>query len=77
MHLTTYWDGTRSYKYRIETSVDGKRWQLVADASGNTAVATAEGVQHPFASRMARFVKVTMLGNTANQAVHIVELAVF
>ena len=77
VHLTPYWDGNRSYKYRIETSVDGKRWQLGADASRNTAVATAEGVQHPFASRMARFVRVTMLGNTANQAVHIVELAVY
>ena len=77
VHLTTHWDGNRSYRYRIDTSVDGRVWRLAADASGNTLVATASGVQHPFAVRRARYVRVTMLGNTANPAVHIVELAVF
>ena len=72
-----YWDGSRYYQYKVETSLDGKAWQMVADLSKTTAPATPKGQQHGFAPTKARYVRVNINKNSANEAVHLVEVQVF
>jgi hypothetical protein len=73
-----YWDGRRFYSYTIEVSEDGERWQQVVDHSANTRAADAKGVNHlmPPACR-ARHVRLNILKNSVNEAVHLVELEVY
>ncbi len=67
----------RYYQYTVEVSADGENWTQVADMSTNTTPATHKGDMHKFAPRMARYIKVNMLYNSANPGVHIVELRAF
>lgn len=77
VQVVTYWDGERSYQYRLEGSTDGVTWTCLADMSQNTQAATPAGVMHRFAPQPVRYLRVTMLHNTANPGQHIVELRVF
>jgi len=77
IRVTPYWDGRRFYRYRVESSIDGKAWELTVDASKNSKPATAEGVTHSFKPRDARYVRVVMLHNSANPGLHIVELEIY
>lgn len=74
--LWTYWDGERSYQYRIEASNDGRRWKALVDASANQDPATEDGYRHEFPATTARYLRVTMLRNSANPGLHVVELRV-
>lgn len=75
--VVNYVDGTRYYQYRVELSVDEKQWTCVGDRSQNTAPATKEGVTHDFKEVAARYVRVTMLKNSANPGMHISELSIY
>jgi len=75
--LYTYWDGGRHYQYKIALSTDAKTWTDVVDASKNTAVATEKGYSHTFAPTKARYIRVTMIRNSANIGLHIVELRAY
>ncbi len=75
--LYTYWDGGRYYQYKIDVSTDGRRWTTVADASKNRTVATEHGYAHPFPPVAARYIRVTMLRNSANPGLHIIELRAY
>lgn len=76
--LVTYSDGGRYYQYTIEGSLDGTTWSMIDDGSTNTGVASPNGyVGRPAKPVPARFVRVTMLKNSANPGTHIVELMVF
>jgi len=77
IHLYTWWGDDRSYQYTIALSEDGKTWNTVVDASSNTEKTTDQGYRHTFAPTMARFIRVTMLKNTANSAIHICELRAY
>jgi len=77
VHIWPYWDGERHYGYNIEVSTDGKTWVKVVDASGNTETETEKGREHKFKATKARYVKVNMLSNSSNPAVHLVEIQVF
>jgi alpha-N-acetylglucosaminidase len=72
-----YWDGKRYYQYFVEVSPDGKQWETVTDMRTNTTPATILGHDHRFPKTRARHVKVTLTFNSANRAVHLVELRVF
>ncbi len=72
-----YWDGRRYYQYLVEISVDGKTWKQVADRSQNTTPASSQGDEIKFAPTSARYVRVTLLKGSANEAVHLVELRVW
>jgi alpha-N-acetylglucosaminidase len=72
--LVPYFGDARSYQYRIEVSTDGTNYRTVAEAEGP---ATMTGYKHKFDPIEARFVRVTMLHNSANVGVHIQELRVF
>ena len=49
----------------------------MVDASANTAPATPEGYRHRFDPAPARYIRATMLKNSANPAVHLVEVRAF
>ena len=71
------WDGSRSYQYTVEVSPDGRTWNRVADMTTNTRAATENGDRFDFPKPLtARYVRVTLLQNTANPALHLVELRV-
>ena len=75
--LYTYWDGHRYYQYYIEVSKDRKKWIKVVDESTSSTKASQDGYKHQFTPTEARYVKVTLLKNSANPGLHIVELRVF
>jgi hexosaminidase len=77
MDLVTYWDGSRYYQYRIEVSLDENNWTEVVDMSDNTEAATEKGYHHEFEPVSCRYMKVTMLKNSANPGLHIVEFRAF
>ena len=72
-----YWDGRRYYQYKVEISADGSAWKTAGDMSRNTRPATKEGRLFVFDPTPARYVRVTMLRNSANPGLHIVELQAF
>lgn len=74
--LYTYHDNKRHYTYFIEVSTDGEHYDQVVDMRNNTSPSTAEGFEHHFNPMDTRYVRVTMLSNSANQGVHINEILV-
>lgn len=79
VHAVTYWEdgGARTYQYRVLASTDGTGWQTVADLSANHEPAIPAGQTHVFAPTLARYVRLEMLRNSANEGVHLVEVEVF
>jgi len=77
IQVVPYFDGHRYYQYTVEVSSDGQKWKQVADASKNTTPGTEKGYLHKFDATKARFVRVNMLKNSDNPAVHLVEVRVF
>ncbi len=77
LELVTYWDGGRFYEYEIEASLDGESWVRVVDGRKNGEVATPEGYLHEIEPVEARHVRVTLLRNSANPGLHIVEFRAF
>lgn len=72
-----YFGDDRYYLYTIDVSLDGKTWQPVVDNSKTTEPCRAEGVLHTFEPVSARHVRINVLKNSANPAVHLLELQVF
>jgi lysophospholipase L1-like esterase len=70
-------DGVRRYQYAVDASPDGAGWTRVVDSSTNADVSTAAGSEHFFDPVPARFVRLTMLKNSANPGQHVNELMVF
>ena len=77
LEVFPFWDGGRYYQYKVEVSTDGKAWTQVVDMSTNTKPATATGDTHTIAPTPARYIKITMLKNSANPGVHLVELRAY
>ncbi len=77
IRLHTYHDGRRTYTYIIEVSENGQDFVEVVNQRENSTVSTAKGFEHRFAPRPARYVRVTMLSNSANPGVHINEVMVY
>ncbi len=75
-HVYFYHDG-RTYTYTLELSEDGKTWKQVAGNTDAPKPAEAEGMRTEFAPTPARYARLTMLKNSANQAVHVLELKLF
>ncbi len=75
--LFCYWRDQRYYQYQIDVSTDGLEWRTVVDASNNTALSTYRGYRHKFEPVAARYVRVTMLKNSANIGQHIHEVRVY
>ena len=71
--VTHFYDGsTRTYTYYVDVSVDGSSWTpVVSTKTGNGIVTDI------FSQVYARYVRITVTGNTANTAAHIEEFKVF
>lgn len=72
-----YYYGERHYGFTVETSVDGARWEMVADERDNTQPSTRDGYDCRFAPRPARFIRVTQTHNSANIGRHLVEVMAY
>ena len=77
VRIIYYWDGRRYYQYTVEASLDGKTWKKVADNSKNSTAADEQGLSHRFDSTEARYVRLNILKNSVNEAVHVVEFEVY
>jgi hypothetical protein len=76
VRVMNYFGDKRYYHYQVDVSRDGREWVKVGEKL-NDALATAEGDLYRFAPCPARYVRVTMLYNSANCGQHIAELAVY
>jgi hypothetical protein len=72
-----YWDGSRYYQYTIEVGTETNKLVQVVDASSNTEVETDQGRMHQFAPTKTRYIRVNVLKNSANRAVHLVEVRAY
>jgi hexosaminidase len=74
IQVVPYFDGHRYYQYTVEVSTDDKNWTQVVDAGRNAEVGTEKGYMHKFAPARTRYIRVNMLKNSDNPAVHLVEV---
>lgn len=77
LRLYTWWGDDRHYQYTIEVSADGKNWQKLVNASGNTEKTSPQGYRHTIPPTRARYIRVDLLKNSANPAVHLCELRAY
>ena len=75
--LYTYYDNNRYYRYFIEVSSDGEHFTQVVDQRKNTTPSSDQGFKHSFEPVKARYVRVTMVSNSANPGVHVNEVLVY
>lgn len=66
----------RVYKFIVEASVDGQQWKTVVDESHNESPARPEGVDRWFEPVKARYVRLTVLKNSALSGAQVVEFQV-
>lgn len=76
-HVTFYHQDGRTYTFTLELSEDGKAWKQVAGNADAPKPAAAEGLRLDFAATPARYARLNVLKNSANQAVHVLELRLF
>ncbi|MCP4782568.1 MAG: hypothetical protein GY903_03470 [Fuerstiella sp.] len=69
-----YYGDNRYYGFTVETSVDGKTWDMVADHRNNKTLSTAKGYTCLFKQRTVRYIRVTQTNNSANTGRHLVEV---
>ena len=72
-----YYGDARSYGFTVETSRDGKNWDMVADRRDNKELSTAKGYSFTFKPRKVRYIKVTQTSNSANTGRHLVEVMAY
>jgi hypothetical protein len=77
MHVTFYHDDGRTYTFALELSEDGKAWKQVAGNADAPKPATDDGLRLDFAPTPARYARLAVLKNSANPAVHVLELKLF
>ncbi len=67
------------YKYKIEGSLDGKKWNTLVDQSANSITGTADGSTYTFSPSPVRYVRTTFLDNSRGKTSggHIVEIQGF
>jgi len=72
-----YYGDQRYYGFAVETSVDGKLWDRVADRRDNRAPSTPDGYTCIFEPRPVRYIRITQTHNSANTGRHLVEVMAF
>ena len=63
--------------YFVETSTDGRTWDMVADKRNNKAASTNRGHTCLFEKRETRYIRVTQTSNSANTGRHLVEVMAY
>ena len=76
IRVWTYWGDGRVYQYKVEGSVDGKAWKMLADMTANSITSSAEGSFFQFDPFTVRHVRTTFLSNSrgAETGGHLVEI---
>jgi len=70
---THFYDGdSRTYTYYIQTSTDGSNWNTIVPTKTGSSIVT-----DTFTQTTARYLKITITGNTANLAAHIIEIKIY
>lgn len=77
MVVVFYYADQRYYGFTVETSLDGKRWDMAADRRDNKELSTPQGLTCRFSPRQARYLRITLPHNSANTGRHLVEVAAF
>ena len=72
-----YFGDHRYYGFSVETSLDGKDWDMAADRRGNKEPATSDGYTCRFEPRQARYVRINQTHNSANTGRHLVEVMAY
>lgn len=72
-----YYGDKREYGFRVQTSLDGRSWQTVADHTDVKVPATRAGTQCKFPPRKIRYLRITVTHNSANTGRHLVEVMAF
>jgi len=72
-----YYGDRRYYGFTVETSTDGKKWDMVADHRDNTKPSTQAGHTCRFPPRPVRYIRVTQTHNSANPGRHLVEVMAY
>lgn len=75
IHFIPYWSG-RYYQYKIEGSLNGKKWVMLVDRTKNTQPASKDGHEFRFKPTTVKHVRVTFSKNSAGneRGGHIVEI---
>ncbi|MBI1370054.1 MAG: DUF1553 domain-containing protein [Planctomycetes bacterium] len=72
-----YYGDNRYYGFTVETSLDGRTWDLAADRRDNKQRSTEAGVTCTFPVRKACYIRVTQTSNSANPGRHLVEVMAY
>ena len=72
-----YYGDRRYYGFTVETSLDGKTWDTVADRRDNQEPSAAKGYTCRFDPRRVRYLRVTQTANSANTGRHLVEVMAY
>ena len=64
----------RGYKFRVKTSLDGKKWTLHVDKHDNKKSFGKHGCEEQFQLTPMRYIRVEMLGNSVNGDNQLIEL---
>ena len=75
--VIAYYGDRRYYGFTVETSLDGRTWDLVADHRDNRDPSTKAGYVCRFESRPVRYIRVNQPHNSANTGRHLVEVTAF
>ena len=77
INVTNYFDGSRYYKYDIQSSLDGTNWTPLVNFNDNITVATNAGNTFNINNVKARYLRVNMNFNSTNVGVHIKEFEAY
>jgi hypothetical protein len=79
LRVLPYWGDGRVYQYKVEGSLDGKEWKMLADMTANSIATSAEGSVFSFPPVQVRHVRTTFLKNSRGPATggHLVEIEGF
>jgi len=72
-----YYGDKRYYGFTVETSLDGRIWEMVADRRDNKELSTVKGYTCRFDPRPVRYIRVTQTANSANTGRHLVEVMAY
>jgi hypothetical protein len=72
-----YYGDQRYYGFTVETSHDGKKWDIIADRRDNKEWSTAKGYTCRFRPRQVRYLRVRQTANSANSGRHLVEVMAY
>ncbi len=74
VRIFPYWDGGRHYQYTVSAGTDTNQLTQVVDWTQGTEPETDRGRLHTFKATQARYIRVNVLNNSENPAVHLVEV---